>query len=279
MLDIESHITETLKLIDFKLNMFDGVVTKAAIRFDPEEIKEKLNIDDEYFYNIICKLKKDKFIDTIQMNDYEDSCTLDNGEEICYMNYPELFPGRFVVTLGSNFLKLYKLRCQKLGLEDAEEIDKRNKFPFPLPAGTQWKHIDIEFIDDENVLISVAGKQIKQSFRDMNLVDNRGGKPNKQWIFFKILSILNGEITTADPEAEASYKKAKEFLSGVLQHYFSLDPDPFYPYYTKRFDKKWKSYKVILTLFAGEELAKKYNNKKKNPDELTLQEELEQMKY
>ena len=131
---------------------------------------------------------------------------------------------------------------------------KESKFPIKLPAGTTWENFTIKFMDDENVLIYVVGKQAKVSFKEMGFEDKRKNSvPNSQWLLLKLLAKYNGELNWDKPEADEKIKKSKERLIKKLKSYFSIDYDPFHPYI------KVRSYKIKITLIpplVEEEISK-----------------------
>lgn len=126
--------------------------------------------------------------------------------------------------------------------------EDKNKFPYKLPAGTEWENFTIKFEDDENVFIQVKQYKYNTDYKEMGMV-GRGKNPNpsEAWTFLKVLSQLNGELTIKDAEARDKYKKQKELLAKALQSYFLIDYDPFYPYRSST-EKSGNSYKIKITL-------------------------------
>jgi len=129
-----------------------------------------------------------------------------------------------------------------------KEIKKTNKFPHKLPAGTKWENFIIKFVDDKNVFIQVMQYKHTANYKEMGFIGRgKDPRPSEAWILLKTLSTLNGEIDIRDREAKEKYKKQKEFLAEILQNYFSLDYDPFYPYHSSS-EKSGNSYKIKITL-------------------------------
>ncbi len=122
------------------------------------------------------------------------------------------------------------------------------KFPYRIPAGTCWENVTIKFLNAEQVEIWVKRQRHITNFKEMGMV-GKGSipKPCAQWLFLKVLSLYNGELTIKDPEAKDKYKKQKQALSETLRNYFSIDYDPFYPYQSC-LEKGGKSYKIKLLL-------------------------------
>ena len=129
-------------------------------------------------------------------------------------------------------------------------------------------------MDDNKVHIKIREFDYDADFKDMNCSDGRSRgsnpKPDSQWQFFRILAAAGGEITWENPEARKEFKKWKERLTDVLQDYFSIGDDPFYPYKNDNV----KAYKIRMTLIphSGQEYGPS-----KTADEFTLDEELRQM--
>lgn len=154
--------------------------------------------------------------------------------------------------------------------------DKKNKFPYKLPAGTTWENFTIKFENDENIFIQV--KQFKQTtnYMEMGFV-GKGNNPNpsEAWIFLKVLAEVHGELTLKDPKSRDKYKKQKELLTKALQSYFSLDYDPFYPYRTSS-EKSGNSYKIKITLIPPPDQKEKANTNKVSEDKLGIKEYLDE---
>jgi len=127
----------------------------------------------------------------------------------------------------------------------------RPKFPYKLPAGTRWEDMIIKFEDDENIYIQVKHLKHHASYKDMGLVGKgKNPGPSELWSFLKVLAQVNGELAVKDKQARDKYKKQKELLAKVLQAYFSIDYDPFFPY-RNSFEKYGNSYKIKITLIPS----------------------------
>jgi len=147
--------------------------------------------------------------------------------------------------------EVIEIKGLEKGLEAIATMKKKDskpKFPYKLPAGSKWQDFIFKFLDDENIYIQVKQFKYNTSYKEMGFV-GKGNNPNpsKAWIFMKVLSTLNGELTIKDPESRDKYKKQKELLVESLQNYFSLDYDPFYPYRSSS-EKEGNSYKIKIIL-------------------------------
>ena len=150
--------------------------------------------------------------------------------------------------------------------------DKQIKFPFKLPAGTKWQDFIIKFLDDENISIQVKHIKHNVGYKGMGMVGKgKNPNPSEGWAFLKVLAVVNGELTIKDPEAKDKYKKQKELLAKELQSYFSLDYDPFYPYFSSP-EKKGNSYKIKFTLIPPDKLSNETVTDDEEDDSLGIKE-------
>lgn len=143
----------------------------------------------------------------------------------------------------------YNIEINTINTENKTE-SKINKFPHKLPRGTKWENFIFKFIDKEKVLIKVKQFEYTTNYKEMGFL-GRGKDPipSEGWNFLIVLSKLMGELSIKDPEARDKYKKQKEILSRILEEYFSIDYDPFYPYDEYIKDRKEKnSYKIKIFL-------------------------------
>ena len=146
------------------------------------------------------------------------------------------------------------------------------KYPYKIPAGTHWNNVIIKFLDDERVEIHVKRLKHVTDYKEMGMVGK--GKvqtPSEQWLFLKVLAQCLGEISIKDPEAKEKYKKQKQVLSEILQNYFSIDYDPFYPYQSS-FEKGGNSYKIKFLLIPPPEKDHKQNITEDDTDPLGIHE-------
>jgi hypothetical protein len=138
----------------------------------------------------------------------------------------------------------------KVKIDDLEKEDKSKvKFPYELPAGTEWEEVSIKFLDNENITIKVRQFEHKTDFKEMEFTGKgKNPNPSEAWKFLRVLAENSGEISAKDYEKyEYKYKKQKEILAKKLKSYFSIDYDPFYRYHSSP-EKKGNSYKIKITL-------------------------------
>jgi hypothetical protein len=159
---------------------------------------------------------------------------------------------------------------QSLRLKEPEKTGP--KFPYKIPSGTHWNNVIIKFLDNEKVEIWVKRLKHITDYNEMGMVGKgKVPSPSEQWIFLKVLAQCQGEITIKDTEAKDTYKKQKQGLTEILQKYFSIDYDPFYPYKSSH-EKSGNSYKIKLTLIPPPAIAMHSNSVEINDDVLGIQE-------
>lgn len=174
-------------------------------------------------------------------------------------------------------------KVEIIGLQDGlkaiaqtKKEEGKNKFPYKLPAGTEWKNFIIQFLNKEEVYIQVNRFKHNENYAKMRFADNRFSipKPNEGWTFLWVLAKYNGELTIKDPDAKDTYKKQKELVSKALKSYFSMESDPFFPY------QETKSYKTRFALLPppeeSEEMGKKHQITQTGIEHKSVDEEIRQ---
>lgn len=149
------------------------------------------------------------------------------------------------------------IRAKESIMESVKEI--KYKFPYKLPSGTIWENFIIQFIDDENVHIQVKGKRLDANYKDIGFAAKKGNKicPSVNWTFLRVLAVCGGEISIDSPQRRITYKKQKELITNILQSYFGIEYDPFYPYSSFEPYKTENSYKIKITLIPPPDKVKK----------------------
>jgi len=158
-----------------------------------------------------------------------------------------------------------------------KEIEKTGpRFPYKIPARTHWNQVIIKFLDNEHIEIHVKKLKHITGYKEMGMI-GKGNvpTPSEQWIFLKVLSQCQGEISIKDPQAKDTYKKHKQALAETLQQYFSIDYDPFYPYKSSP-EKSENSYKIKITLIPVSIVAKPNSYPDIEEDTLGIQEYLDE---
>jgi len=117
-----------------------------------------------------------------------------------------------------------------------------------FPKDLRWEQISIRFLNEHEVIIKAADKQLQSTYELMGFQDEKRKLPNKQWVLLRSLAMKNGELSWENNnnmslQETNSVKKQKQLLATGLKAYFQISNDPFEDY------KKEKAYKIKLSLF------------------------------
>ncbi len=160
----------------------------------------------------------------------------------------------------NNLSKNYNLELASVSLtpkwtKELQRYFNKDKSPYKVSAGTQWKSITIKFLNDQEILIKTPDYEKKAGFRDFNLFGYGKDVTSIVWEFFRVLAQYNGELDWSNPEAEDKNKSRKLKLARSLQKTLGIESDPFFPYRPSP-DKPEKYYKARFTLFCDKEYKK-----------------------
>lgn len=114
--------------------------------------------------------------------------------------------------------------------EKYRQVIKSNDtvFPkFPTPSNAEWADIKMKFVDDYN--LSVTLREIKNkrvSCDEMQMMDRRNSKFNKQWELLRIFADGHGTLTWDHSGADRKNQKQREELAKKLQTFFDIKSDP-----------------------------------------------------
>ncbi|MDD3284211.1 MAG: hypothetical protein PHZ07_01310 [Patescibacteria group bacterium] len=202
--------------------MMDKIIEKCIAREGRERIEMEaydLGIEENLMtiverYSLLIKLK----------------------EKRCFESVERVGNTCFVVT-KPNIKKLieYKEELEnKFITVKSRKIEKNCKISKKFPEGTGWEDIRINFLNGDDINIYVKNKFLeKTNSEKMCLCHQKSKKPNKQWLFLKMLSINKGKFNLNKECFGINYnektRQIKSKLSKVLKNYFSIDDDPFYP--------------------------------------------------
>jgi hypothetical protein len=253
-------------------------------KVNEDELSESM-IDSEYSQKLraLEKLKEAKFILDLKVSSngstlkrtQESNDTGSNKEEIyfasCRIDETKLTgeapKDKEIEKLTQKVLHTHRFENSAQEKEITFNIQKTaretafTKFPYRLPAGTLWNQITIVFISINSIEIHVKGNAHGTGYADMGFANMNSGKPNKQWSLLYALAKNNGNISFTQENEMPKIQKQKETLSRKLQHYFSLDTDPFEPYSTKN------GYTTKFTTFIKEPSSPKTISKETEEDE------------
>lgn len=213
-------------------------------------IEERVENEGYYVWDYaICK------IDERKINQKEEPQATDAGVEALTKKIIHEHTHRFENSIQEKEIAI--------SIDDKRNASKtKNKFPYPIPAGTEWRQVSMKVLEDEKIHIKLPTKEHTATYEEMGF-GKHDGKPSVLWAFFKILAMQNGEISITDETAKVQYKKQKQQVSDILKNYFSMENDPFHPY------KENSSYKTRFTLFSdtGAEKARAYADDKEGQDD------------
>lgn len=117
-----------------------------------------------------------------------------------------------------------------------------------FPKDLKWEDITIQFLNGHEVIIKAKNETLQADYEIMGFKDEKKKLPNNQWVFLKLLSTKNGEISWDNNQNLSvkkinSVKKTKQLLTEALKAYFQINnSEPFYDYKTE------KSYKIKINL-------------------------------
>jgi hypothetical protein len=238
--DAEEH-SGRLKAIEQLKNI--GFITEYTI-------EERVENEGYYVWDYaICK------IDERKINQKEEPQATDAGVEALTKKIIHEHTHRFENSIQEKEIAI--------SIDDKRNASKaKNKFPHPIPAGTEWRQVSMKVLGDEKIHIKLPAKEHTATYEEMGF-GKHDGKPSVLWAFFKILAMQNGEIAITDETAKVQYKKQKQQVSDILKNYFSMESDPFHPY------KENNSYKTRFTLFSdtATEKDRAYADDKKGQDD------------
>jgi hypothetical protein len=97
---------------------------------------------------------------------------------------------------------------------------------FPTPPGSRWQDVEIRFLCDQRVAVTVRGQHQILTYTQLGLVDSRSGRPSKQWALLQSFADEHGTLTWLSPAACRKNRKRRELLSHTLQRFFNIDGEP-----------------------------------------------------
>ncbi len=254
----------------------DEAITSPFI-FEPQEIKTK---EVEKALPEVKKELAEKTTEAIEMLEYFQKPDAKKGNKQIITTLNEV--KRAMETMLGFTAMFAQKTTTEIAITSIPELQVRNieesslskyRFPRKLPSGTRWENFTIAFLDNKHVSIKVKQLKHSASYKDMGFIGRGKDNPSEAWTFLRVLAQVGGELTIKDPEATDKYKKQKEFLTTILQNYFILEYDPFYPY--EEFIKNRKqrnSYKIKMTLIPLPQTDGNKYEPEEDKDDLGLRE-------
>ena len=97
---------------------------------------------------------------------------------------------------------------------------------FPTPTGSRWSELDVRFLCNERVAVTIRDQREVLTYAQLGLVDSRNGRPSKQWELLYSFGKGHGIMTWLSPDACRKNRKRRELLSQSLQRFFNIDGEP-----------------------------------------------------
>lgn len=118
--------------------------------------------------------------------------------------------------------------------------NKKRLYP-PHFQATLWSDVTIQFLDEQNVLITGGNKRVPANYEGLGFSDDKGKKPNTAWRFLLELAKRNGETIEIPSPIPDVIKQQKRTISDRLKTIFQNDTDPFYNFtQTNTYKTKFK---------------------------------------
>ncbi len=94
------------------------------------------------------------------------------------------------------------------------------------PESKSWSDIQIWFLSEHRVQISVCGSIETRNYAEWGFEDRRNGKPRAAWKTLSELASGNGVLQTAEDGKWARIEKRVEEIRKLLRRCFSIEQDP-----------------------------------------------------
>lgn len=97
-----------------------------------------------------------------------------------------------------------------------------------MPVGISWADIRFHFLDAHTVSCRINKTIMTLSFHDLGMVNQKNGKPDKNWLYLMQFAIHGGKFRVDwQTSARASREQQrKRRLSKALQAFFHIDSEP-----------------------------------------------------
>jgi hypothetical protein len=99
--------------------------------------------------------------------------------------------------------------------------------PGPIPQADKWEDIEILFLSDERVQITVGTHTETRNYDEMGFASKKSGAPVVAWATLRKMAELRGVTRMADDSRKwAAVEKRIQEIRKVLRHRFGLTDDP-----------------------------------------------------
>ncbi|MCK5880006.1 MAG: hypothetical protein KAH24_09500, partial [Holophagae bacterium] len=121
-----------------------------------------------------------------------------------------------------------KIEKSELTLVPEPKPDSSGTVIFPIPAGTTWEDIKIQFRDNHMVTIWARDETHRYTYGEMGMMSKKDKLPTKQWRWLLEFADSYGYINWENKSSKHRLKKQKQLLSKRLRKFFQLKGDPIY---------------------------------------------------
>jgi len=123
--------------------------------------------------------------------------------------------------------------------------------PRPFPQADKWEDIEILFLSDERVQITLGTQTETRNYAEMGFASKQNGKPVLAWAVFRAIAERRGVIqVVADKRMWAEVEKRIQEIRKVLRHRFGLTDDPL-PFKKKRRGSEDFGYRAKFKVGCG----------------------------
>ena len=99
--------------------------------------------------------------------------------------------------------------------------------PRPFPHAAKWEDIEISFLSDERVQITVGTQSETRNYAEMGFASKKNGTPVLAWVTLSAMARAGGVMRFAcDSRKWAEVEKRMQEIRKVLRHMFGLTDDP-----------------------------------------------------
>jgi hypothetical protein len=94
------------------------------------------------------------------------------------------------------------------------------------PAVRDWGEVEIRFLSDERVQITVGKQRETRNYAEFGFEDGRSKRPNLAWITLRVLAKQQGTISSSNAGGWGKVEKRMQEIRRVLRHHFVITDDP-----------------------------------------------------
>jgi hypothetical protein len=99
--------------------------------------------------------------------------------------------------------------------------------PRPVLQADNWEDIEILFLSDERVQITLGTQTETRNYEEMGFASKQNGKPVLAWVALREMAERGGVTqVVGDREMWAAVEKRIQEIRKVLRHRFGLTDDP-----------------------------------------------------